>query len=81
MSVLYPEDIKQSILQAETMQKHLAKFRQAQTAANALRLLAYLDAHPFAECICPVGADRVLIDDLRLKRARALHAVHCARPA
>jgi hypothetical protein len=63
------------------MQKLLFKFRQAQTAANALRLLAYLDKHPFAECLSLEGSDRVLIADLRAKRARALHAVHCARAA
>lgn len=63
------------------MQKHLAKFRQAQTAANALRLLDYLDAHPFAECVGGSVADRVLIGTLREKRARALHAVHCAKAA
>jgi hypothetical protein len=61
------------------MQTHLAKFRQTQTAANVLRLLAYLDKHPFAECMSLSVADRVLINDLRAKRARALHAVHCAR--
>jgi hypothetical protein len=63
------------------MQKHLAKFRQAQTAANALRLLAYLDKHPFAECLHLSVEDRVLVATLREKRARALHAVHCARAA
>jgi hypothetical protein len=63
------------------MQKLLAKFRQTQSAANALRLLAYLDKHPFAECLSLDGADRVLIADLRAKRARAQHAVHCAKAA
>jgi hypothetical protein len=63
------------------MQKLLAKFRQTQTAANALRLLAYLDKHPFAEVVSLSVEDRVLVNDLREKRARALHAVHCARAA
>jgi hypothetical protein len=63
------------------MQKLLAKFRQAQTAANALRLLAYLDKHPFAVCLVGGTADAVLINDLRAKRARALNAVYCARAA
>jgi hypothetical protein len=63
------------------MQKLLAKFRQSPTAANALRLLAYLDKHPFAELITAGTADAVLIGTLREKRARALHAVHCARAA
>jgi hypothetical protein len=62
------------------MQKHLAKFRQAQTAANALRLLAYLDEHPFSFLMLPVE-DRVLIGTLREKRARALHAIRSARAA
>jgi hypothetical protein len=60
------------------MRKLLFKFRHAQTAANALRLLAYLNKHPFAECMSLSVADRVLINDLRAKRARALHAVRCA---
>lgn len=61
------------------MQKLLPKFRQSQSAADALKLLAYLDKHPFAECLS-VG-DSVLINDLRAKRARALHAVYCAKAA
>jgi hypothetical protein len=62
------------------LQKHLAKFRQTQSAANALRLLAYLDKHPFGFVLASIE-DQVLIGTLREKRARALHAVHCARAA
>jgi hypothetical protein len=63
------------------MQKLTAKFHQTQSAKDALRLLTYLDKHPFAECIAPLGPDRLLIDDLRAKRARAIHAVRLSRVA
>jgi hypothetical protein len=66
---------------ATLMQKLLAKFRQDETAANALRLLAYLDKHPFAELIAAGTSHAVMIDALRTKRARAIYAVHCARAA
>jgi hypothetical protein len=63
------------------MQKLLTKFRQTQSAKDALKLLAYLDKHPFAECVAPLGSDRALINDLRAKRARAIHAVSLSRAA
>lgn len=56
------------------MQKHLAKFRQAQTAANALRLLAYLDKHPFGVVLASVE-DQALIETLRIKRSNAIRAL------
>jgi hypothetical protein len=63
------------------MQKLLTKFRQTNSAADALRLLRYLDKHPFAECLVAGTADAVLINALREKRARAIHAIHAARLA
>lgn len=48
------------------------------SAKDALKLLAYLDKHPFV--LAPLS-DRVLVDTLREKRARALHAVYCAKAA
>jgi hypothetical protein len=63
------------------MQKLLSKFRQSQAAKDALRLLTYLDRHPFAVLVSTSVEDRVLITTLQEKRARALHAVRCARAA
>lgn len=68
------------------MQKLLAKFYAAksmpETARAALRLLAYLDKHPFAICIGGLSlADSVTINRLREQRARAIHAVYCAKAA
>jgi hypothetical protein len=62
------------------MQKLLTKFRQTQSAKDALRLLAYLDKHPFGVVLASVE-DQVVVETLREKRARAIHAVHCARAA
>lgn len=62
------------------MQKLLAKFRQTQKGGDALRLLAYLDKHPMGICAA-VLSDRALIRDLQAKRARAIHAVACAKAA
>lgn len=69
------------------MQKLLSKFHAAQSLSSAdaakaaLRLLTYVDRHPMAICSVANGSDRVLIRDLQAKRARALHAVHCAKAA
>lgn len=53
------------------MQKLLAKFKQTRTAADALRLLAYLDKHPMA-MVCGVAVDDVaLINKLTEVRERA----------
>lgn len=61
------------------MQKLIAKFRQTQSAVDALKLCAYADKHPMAICSIASGSDRVLIHDLQAKRARALHAVWAAQ--
>jgi hypothetical protein len=53
------------------MQKLLAKFKQTKSAADALKLLAYLDKHPFAACLAHAD-DVVLIRRLRVLRACAL---------
>lgn len=68
------------------MNKLLTKFRaaqslsQAEAAKAALRLLSYLDKHPMAVCLAALP-DVILIRDLQAKRARALHAVYCAKAA
>lgn len=63
------------------MNKLITKFRQTQSASDALKLCAYADKHPMAICGVASGSDRVLVNDLLAKRARALHAVYCAKAA
>jgi hypothetical protein len=55
------------------MNKLLAKFRQTNSAKDALKLLAYLDKHPFAVCLIAATPDSVLIANLREMRSRAIH--------
>lgn len=62
------------------MKKLLAKFRQTQSAADALKLLAYVDRHPVG-FFALTFEDQDIVNDLSAKRARAIHAVSCAKAA
>jgi hypothetical protein len=54
-----------------TLEKLLAKFRKTGTAKDALRLLTYLDRHPFAVCLSS-QEDGEIVKRLRQVRERAL---------
>jgi hypothetical protein len=62
------------------MLKLLTKFRQTQSANGALKLLAYLDKHPFGIVLASVE-DQAVVETLRAKRARAIDALRLLRAA
>jgi hypothetical protein len=62
------------------MQKLLTKFRHTQSAKDALKLLAYLDKHPFGVVLASIK-DQAVVETLREKRARAIDALRLLRAA